>query len=70
MGLMLAAYVVVVALMGRYINRVSLVPQRLRLGQAAANSKLRAAIAESKAVLMAWQQSEERFPTPSSQLRQ
>ncbi len=63
MGLMLAAYVVVVALMGRYINRVIVESIRLRLGQAAANSKLRAAIAESKAVLMAWQQSEERFHT-------
>ena len=63
MALMLAVYVVVVALMGRYINRVIVESIRLRLGQTAANSELQAAIAESKAVLMAWQQSEERFHT-------
>jgi diguanylate cyclase (GGDEF)-like protein/PAS domain S-box-containing protein len=51
MGLMLAAYVVVVALMGRYINRWIVETVRLRLDQAAVNSKLQAAVAESKAVL-------------------
>ena len=48
---MLAAYVAVVALMGRYINRWIMETVRLRLDQAAANSKLQAAVAESKAVL-------------------
>jgi diguanylate cyclase (GGDEF)-like protein/PAS domain S-box-containing protein len=51
MGLMLAAYVIVVALMGRYFNRWIVENLHLRLDQAAANSKLRAAVAESKAVL-------------------
>ena len=51
MGLMLAAYVVVVALMGRYINRWIVETVRLRLDQAAVNSELQAAVAESKAVL-------------------
>jgi diguanylate cyclase (GGDEF)-like protein/PAS domain S-box-containing protein len=51
MGLMLAAYVVVVALMGRYINRVIVQSVRLRLDQAAVNRELQAAVAESKAVL-------------------
>ena len=51
MGLMLAAYVVVVALMGRYINRVIVESVRLRLDQAAVNRELQAAVAESKAVL-------------------
>jgi diguanylate cyclase (GGDEF)-like protein/PAS domain S-box-containing protein len=51
MGLMLAAYVVVVALMGRYINRWIVETVRLRLDQAAVNSKLQTAVAESKAVL-------------------
>jgi len=51
MGLMLAAYVAVVALMGRYINRVIVESVRLRLGQAAVNRELQAAVAESKAVL-------------------
>jgi diguanylate cyclase (GGDEF)-like protein/PAS domain S-box-containing protein len=51
MGLMLAAYVVVVALMGRYINRWIVETVRLRLDQATVNSKLQAAVAESKAVL-------------------
>jgi len=51
MGLMLAAYVAVVALMGRYINRWIVETVRLRLDQAADNCNLQAAIAESKAVL-------------------
>jgi diguanylate cyclase (GGDEF)-like protein/PAS domain S-box-containing protein len=51
MGLMLAAYVVVVASMGRYLNRWIVETARLRLDQAAVNSKLQAAVAESKAVL-------------------
>ncbi|MGA2816097.1 MAG: EAL domain-containing protein [Xanthobacteraceae bacterium] len=51
MSLMLAVYVVVVALMGRYINRWIVETVRLRLDQAAANSKLQATVAESKAVL-------------------
>jgi diguanylate cyclase (GGDEF)-like protein/PAS domain S-box-containing protein len=51
MGLMLAAYVAVVALMGRYINRWIVETMRLRLDQAAVNSKLRAAVTESKAIL-------------------
>jgi len=51
MSLMLAAYAVVVALMGRYINRWIVETVRLRLDQAAANRELRAAVAESKAVL-------------------
>lgn len=51
MGLMLAAYVVVVALMGRYINRWIVETVRLRLDQAAVNRELQAAVAESKAVL-------------------
>ena len=51
MGLMLAMYVAVVVLMGRYINRWISETVRLRLDQAAANSKLQAAVAESKAVL-------------------
>ena len=51
MGLMLAAYVAVVALMGRYINRVIVESVRLRLDQAAVNRELQAAVAESKAVL-------------------
>ena len=51
MGLMLAAYVVVVVLMGRYINRWIMETVRLRLDQAAVNSKLQAAVAESKAIL-------------------
>jgi diguanylate cyclase (GGDEF)-like protein/PAS domain S-box-containing protein len=51
MGLMLATYVVVVALMGRYFNRWILENLQLRLDQAAANSKLQAAVAEGKAIL-------------------
>ena len=51
MGLMLAVYVVIVALMGRYLNRWIVETARLRLDQAAVNSKLQAAVAESKAVL-------------------
>jgi diguanylate cyclase (GGDEF)-like protein/PAS domain S-box-containing protein len=51
MGLMLAAYAVVVALMGRHINRWIIETVRLRLEQAAANRELRTAVAESKAVL-------------------
>jgi diguanylate cyclase (GGDEF)-like protein/PAS domain S-box-containing protein len=51
MGLMLAAYVAVVALMGRSINRWIVENLQLRLDQAAVNSKLRDAVAESKAVL-------------------
>ena len=51
MGLMLVAYVVVVALMGRYINRWIVETVRLRLNQAAVNSELQTAVAESKAVL-------------------
>ncbi len=51
MGLMLAAYVVVVAAMGRYFNRWIVENLHLRLDQAAANSKLHAAVAESKALL-------------------
>ena len=51
MGLMLAAYVVVVALMGRYISRWMVENLQLRLDQAAANSKLQAVVAESKAML-------------------
>ncbi len=51
MGLMLAAYAVVVTLMGRYLNRWIVETVRLRLEQAAANSELQAAVAESKAVL-------------------
>ncbi len=51
MGLMLAAYVVVVALMGRYINHWIAETVRLRLDQAAANTELQTAVAESKAVL-------------------
>jgi diguanylate cyclase (GGDEF)-like protein/PAS domain S-box-containing protein len=51
MSLMLAVYVVVVALMGRYINRWIVENLHLRFDQAAANSKLQAAVAESKAVL-------------------
>ena len=51
MGLMLAAYVVVVAAMGRYFNRWIMENLHLRLDQAAANSKLHAAVAKSKALL-------------------
>jgi len=51
MGLMLAAYVVVVALMGRYINRWIVEAVRLRLDQTVVNSELQTAVAESKAVL-------------------
>jgi diguanylate cyclase (GGDEF)-like protein/PAS domain S-box-containing protein len=51
MGLMLAAYAAVVALMGRYINRVIVQSIRLSLDEAAANRQLRAAVAENKAVL-------------------
>lgn len=51
MSLMLAAYLIVVALMGRYINRSIVENLRLKLEQAAANSRLQAAIAESKGVL-------------------
>ena len=51
MGLMLAAYVAVVALMGRYINCWIVAAMRLRLEQTAVNRELRAAVAESKAVL-------------------
>jgi diguanylate cyclase (GGDEF)-like protein/PAS domain S-box-containing protein len=51
MGLMLAAYVVVVASMGRYINRRIVENLKLRLDQAAVNGKLQTSIAESKAVL-------------------
>jgi diguanylate cyclase (GGDEF)-like protein/PAS domain S-box-containing protein len=51
MSLMLAAYLIVVALMGRYINRSIVENLRLRLEQAAANSRLQAAVAESKGVL-------------------
>jgi diguanylate cyclase (GGDEF)-like protein/PAS domain S-box-containing protein len=51
MSLMLAAYVVVVALMGRYINRWIVETVRLRLDQAAVNRELQAAVAESNAVL-------------------
>ena len=48
---MLAVYVVVVALMGRFINRRIVDAVQLRLDQAAVNSELQAAVAESKAVL-------------------
>jgi len=48
---MLAAYVIVVALMGRDLNRWIVENLQLRLDQAAANGKLQAAVAESKAVL-------------------
>ena len=51
MGLMLVAYVVVVVLMGRYINRWIVETVRLRLNQAAVNNELQTAVAESKAVL-------------------
>ena len=51
MGLMLAVYAVVVALMGRYINRRIVETVRLRLDHIAANNELRAAVADSKAVL-------------------
>ena len=51
MGLMLAAYVAVAVLMGRYVNRWITDTVRLRLDQAAVNSKLQAAVAQSKAVL-------------------
>ena len=51
MSLMLAVYVVVVALMGRFINRRIVDAVQLRLDQAAVNSELQAAVAESKAVL-------------------
>jgi diguanylate cyclase (GGDEF)-like protein/PAS domain S-box-containing protein len=51
MGLMLAAYALVVALMGRYINRWIVETVRLRLDQAAVNSELQSAVAETKAVL-------------------
>ena len=51
MGLMVAAYAVVVALMGRYINRWIVETVRLRLDQTAANTELQTAVAESKAVL-------------------
>jgi len=51
MSLMLAVYVVVVALMGCYINRRIVETVRLRLDQVADNSKLQASVAESKAVL-------------------
>ncbi len=51
MGLMLAAYVAVVALMGRYINGWIVAATRLRLEQTAINRELRASVAESKAVL-------------------
>jgi diguanylate cyclase (GGDEF)-like protein/PAS domain S-box-containing protein len=51
MGLMLAAYVTVIAVMGRYINHWIVETVRLRLDQAAVNSKLQAAVAESNDVL-------------------
>lgn len=51
MGLLLAAYVVVVALMGRYINQWIAETVRLRLDQAAVNRALQASVAENKAVL-------------------
>jgi diguanylate cyclase (GGDEF)-like protein/PAS domain S-box-containing protein len=51
MGLLLAAYVAVVALMGRSISRWIVENLQLRLDQAAVNSKLQAAAAESKAIL-------------------
>ena len=51
MGLMLVAYVVVVVLMGRYINRWIVETVRLQLNQAAVNNELQTAVAESKAVL-------------------
>ncbi len=51
MGLMLAAYVAVVSVMGRYINHWILENLRLKLDQAAANSKLQAAVANSRAIL-------------------
>jgi diguanylate cyclase (GGDEF)-like protein/PAS domain S-box-containing protein len=51
MSLMLAAYVVVVALMGRYINRWIVENSLLRLDQTAANRKLQTSAAETKTVL-------------------
>ena len=48
---MLAVYVVVVALMGRYINRWIVETMRLRLEQAAVNSRLQASVAETRSVL-------------------
>jgi diguanylate cyclase (GGDEF)-like protein/PAS domain S-box-containing protein len=51
MGLMLAAYVVVISFMGRYFNRWIVENLRLRLEQAATNGDLQTAVAESKAVL-------------------
>jgi len=51
MSLMLAAYVAVVALMGRYINRWIVENLLLRLDQTAANSELQAAVTKSKALL-------------------
>ena len=51
MGLMLAAYVAVVVLMGRYINHWVMETVRLRLDQAAVNSRLQTAVGASKAML-------------------
>jgi PAS domain S-box-containing protein len=51
MGLMLAAYMAVVALMGRYLNRWIVEAIRLRLEQAAVNAELRSAVAANSAVL-------------------
>jgi diguanylate cyclase (GGDEF)-like protein/PAS domain S-box-containing protein len=48
---MLAVYVVVVALMGRYINRWIVETLRLRLEQATVNSRLQASVAETRSVL-------------------
>jgi PAS domain-containing protein len=51
MSLMLAIYVIVIAFMGRYINRRIAENVQLRFDQAVVNDKLQATIAESKAVL-------------------
>jgi len=51
MGLMQAAYAVVVALMGRYLNDWIVETVRLRLDQAAVNAELQAAVAGNKAML-------------------
>ena len=51
MGLLLAAYAMVVALMGRYINNWIVETVRLRLDHIAANTELRTAVADGKAIL-------------------
>jgi diguanylate cyclase (GGDEF)-like protein/PAS domain S-box-containing protein len=51
MGSILAIYVIVIAFMGRYINRGIAENVRLRFDQAAVNDRLLASVAESKAVL-------------------